>query len=96
MTAEHAVPAGAPASGSLVVVRVDRDRCVGSGMCVLTAPRSLELGADGLAHPLRGDAGEEPTDELSEAVEFCPVEALAVHSAHDGRARDGRPAAPSS
>ncbi|MFG3055240.1 ferredoxin [Kitasatospora sp. NPDC048239] len=88
--AAHPVPPGAPASGPLVVVRVDRDRCVGSGMCVLTAPRSLELGADGLAHPLRGGAGEEPTEELAEAVDFCPAEALAVHPA-----RDGRPAPPS-
>ncbi|MFJ9951752.1 ferredoxin [Kitasatospora sp. NPDC091207] len=74
-----------------VVVRVDRGRCIGSGMCALTAPGSLALGADGLSHPVRASgpdgepAGERLTEELLEAVDFCPVEALALHSARDGR-----------
>ncbi|MFD4656782.1 ferredoxin [Kitasatospora sp. NPDC058444] len=69
-----------------VVVRVDRDRCIGSGMCVLSAPDSLVLGADGLAAPLAryADGGAELTDGLSEAVDFCPVEALSLHSARGG------------
>ncbi|MFE2723613.1 ferredoxin [Kitasatospora sp. NPDC059327] len=74
-----------------VVVRVDRSRCIGSGMCALTAPGSLALGADGLSRPVResgpdgAPAGERLTEELLEAVDFCPVEALALHSALDGR-----------
>ncbi|MFI8086202.1 ferredoxin [Kitasatospora sp. NPDC086009] len=74
-----------------MVVRVDRDRCIGSGMCAHTAPGSLALGADGVAHPLRGPApdggpaGERLTARLAEAVDCCPVEALALHSARDGR-----------
>ncbi|MFI2609717.1 ferredoxin [Kitasatospora sp. NPDC018619] len=69
-----------------VVVRVDRDRCIGSGMCALSAPDSLALGADGLAAPLAGyaDGGAELTDGLSEAVGYCPVEALSLHSARGG------------
>ncbi|MFD5467705.1 ferredoxin [Kitasatospora sp. NPDC127059] len=39
-----------------VVVRVDRDRCIGSGMCALSAPDSLALGTDGLARPVAGYA----------------------------------------
>ncbi|MEV7189072.1 ferredoxin [Kitasatospora sp. NPDC093102] len=69
-----------------VVVRVDRARCIGSGMCALSAPDSLALGADGLAAPLAeyADGGAALTDGLSEAVDFCPVEALSLHSARGG------------
>ncbi|MEU9041617.1 MULTISPECIES: ferredoxin [unclassified Kitasatospora] len=69
-----------------VIVRVDRDRCIGSGMCARSAPDSLALGADGLAAPLAeyADGGAELTDELTEAVDFCPVEALTLHSARGG------------
>ncbi|MFF2547926.1 ferredoxin [Kitasatospora sp. NPDC058063] len=69
-----------------VVVRVDRDRCIGSGMCALSAPDSLVLGSDGLAAPLAeyADGGAGLTDGLSEAVDFCPVEALSLHSARGG------------
>ncbi|MEV0535116.1 ferredoxin [Kitasatospora sp. NPDC050463] len=79
------------AAGDPVVVRVDRDRCIGSGMCALAAPGSLALGADGLAHPVReaaphgGPADERLTVALVDAVDFCPVEALALYSARDGR-----------
>ncbi|MFJ2863330.1 ferredoxin [Kitasatospora sp. NPDC087314] len=69
-----------------VVVRVDRDRCIGSGMCALSAPGSLALGADGLAEPVAEYAagGAELTEALTEAVDFCPVEALTLHSAFGG------------
>ncbi|MED7952781.1 ferredoxin [Streptomyces sp. BE303] len=97
------------AAEPVVVVRVNRDRCIGSAMCANTAPGSLTLGADGLARPLNGPfadadddlaaefsgefsghlpeglAGEHLTPELADAVDFCPVEALALYAAHDGR-----------
>ncbi|MFJ2775179.1 ferredoxin [Kitasatospora sp. NPDC087315] len=83
------------ADADAVVVRVDRDRCIGSGMCALTAPGSLALGADGLARPVRGSVdgadgdgsggnGERLTEALAEAVDFCPVEAIALYSARHG------------
>ncbi|MBV2154943.1 ferredoxin [Kitasatospora sp. SUK 42] len=55
-------------------------------MCALSAPASLALGEDGLARPVAGyaDGGGELTDELSEAVDYCPVEALTLHSALGG------------
>ncbi|MEV6978572.1 ferredoxin [Kitasatospora sp. NPDC093806] len=96
------VPTGAsPDTGGLVIVRVDPDRCIGSGMCAMTAPDSLTLGPDGRARPLRGpgadggtggdadgggsDGGEPLTSELTDAVDFCPMEALTLYAVQDGR-----------
>ncbi|MEU8515415.1 ferredoxin [Kitasatospora sp. NPDC048722] len=77
---------GAGAGAETVVVRVDRERCIGSGMCALSAPDSLALGAEGLAEPVAGYGGDgaELTAELTEAVDFCPVEALTLYSARGG------------
>ncbi|MFD7983889.1 ferredoxin [Kitasatospora indigofera] len=66
-----------------VVVRVDRARCVGTGLCAATAPDDLALGEDGRArarHPV-----SVPGEQLTEAAEMCPVEAITVLSALDGR-----------
>ncbi|MEU4116191.1 ferredoxin [Kitasatospora sp. NPDC028055] len=74
------------AAAEPVLVRVDRDRCIGSGMCALSAPESLALDTDGQARPVAGyaDGGAELTDGLTEAVEYCPVEALTLLSARGG------------
>jgi len=75
-------------SGPLVV-RVDRDRCVGTGLCAATAPADLALGADGRARTLRERAAE--SDELTEAAEMCPVEAISVWLASTGEQVAPRP-----
>ncbi|MGW6918378.1 ferredoxin [Kitasatospora sp. NPDC054939] len=56
MTAGHGTGGSAAEvrPGGPVVLRVDRERCIGSGMCVLTAPDSVSLGPDGIARPLHG------------------------------------------
>jgi ferredoxin len=54
--------------------RVDRDLCIGSAMCVATAPDVFELDDEGLSRVVDQDAG---TDELlREAAEGCPVQAV--------------------
>jgi ferredoxin len=62
-------------SGDLVLV-VDRDRCMGTGTCMVYAPASLtfdEQGKATVAEPI----ADEP-DALRAAVESCPTEALSV------------------
>lgn len=65
-----------------VVVTVDRIRCVGTGQCAATAPRDLALGADGRARALR--PASESSEELTEAAEMCPMEAIRVVLAATG------------
>ncbi|GAA2741844.1 MULTISPECIES: ferredoxin [Kitasatospora] len=74
--------AAGPGAGGEVRVEVDRIRCVGTGLCAATAPDALELGADGRARALRAIAAD--SEELTEAAEMCPVEAISVRSAATG------------
>ncbi|BAJ26074.1 MULTISPECIES: ferredoxin [Kitasatospora] len=65
-----------------LLVAVDRARCIGSGLCARTAPADLVLGPDGRSAPARPDS--EPSEELTEAAEMCPVEAITVRDAATG------------
>ncbi|MFJ1756413.1 ferredoxin [Kitasatospora sp. NPDC088134] len=65
-----------------LVVTVDQGRCIGSGLCARTAPADLLLAANGRAAPARSQTG--PSEELTEAAELCPVEAIAVRDAATG------------
>jgi ferredoxin len=54
--------------------KVDRDVCIGSAMCVATAPDVFDLDDQGLSYVMDPDAGDE--DLLREAAEGCPVQAI--------------------
>lgn len=56
--------------------RVDRDLCVGSGVCAVYAPRTFDVGDDGKVVVDRG-AHEEAAHVLL-AVEGCPTGALSL------------------
>ncbi|MDQ8702786.1 ferredoxin [Streptomyces sp. LHD-70] len=62
-------------------VQVDRDRCMGAGMCALTAPGVFTQDDDGLSEvlPGRADGGGDPL--VREAVRACPVGAVRVEEA---------------
>jgi ferredoxin len=55
-------------------VKVDRDVCIGSGLCVSVAPDVFELGNDGISEAVNPDPGND--DLLREAAEGCPVQAI--------------------
>ncbi|MEU3054731.1 ferredoxin [Streptomyces griseus] len=60
-------------------VRVDKERCVGAGMCALTAPDVFTQDDDGFSEMLPGRAaatGDHPL--VREAVRACPVGAVAL------------------
>lgn len=64
-----------------VTVAVDRDTCIGNGVCVALAPRAFGLDASMKAVIL------EPADETFEALlaaaESCPVQAIYLSSSGD-------------
>ncbi|MFJ9037087.1 ferredoxin [Streptomyces sp. NPDC102406] len=58
-------------------IEVDKERCVGAGMCALTAPDVFTQDDDGFSEVLPGGAeraGEHPM--VKEAVRACPVGAV--------------------
>ncbi|GGM53411.1 hypothetical protein GCM10012275_25530 [Longimycelium tulufanense] len=63
-------------------VEVDRDACIGSGMCVGTAPDAFDL-VEGRSQPLAERI--EPDEQVLAAAESCPVEAIRVTDVDTGR-----------
>jgi ferredoxin len=57
-------------------VRIDRDRCMGSGNCMFWAPDTFELGDDGYAMVLDSAATAEA--KLRVAADGCPTGAISL------------------
>ncbi|QEU97219.1 ferredoxin [Streptomyces kanamyceticus] len=64
-----------------MTIHVEKDRCVGAGMCALTAPGVFTQDDDGLSEVLPGreDGADDPM--VHEAVRACPVSAIAIEEA---------------
>jgi ferredoxin len=62
-------------------ISVDRDKCIGSAVCVGTVPSRFKLVGDRAA-PV--DEVIEPDDEVAGAAESCPMEAILVVDADSG------------
>ncbi|RFU86156.1 ferredoxin [Streptomyces triticagri] len=57
-------------------VEVDRGVCIGSGLCVNTAPDAFALDTARQSRPK--DAEPDASEEILEAAEGCPVEAIQI------------------
>ncbi|GAA2598287.1 MULTISPECIES: ferredoxin [Streptomyces] len=59
-------------------ISVDRDGCIGSGQCALTAPELFGQDDMGIVHVL--PSGADGTDDplVHEAQRACPVQAITV------------------
>lgn len=63
-------------------IRIDRDRCMGSGNCVFWAPDTFSLDDDGQSAVISNAVAD--LDKIMLAVQGCPVQAISVMSAGDG------------
>jgi ferredoxin len=59
-------------------VQVDRERCVGSGVCESLAPNVFEVDDDGLLMVHREEPDADQLDDVRDAVQQCPARALAL------------------
>ena len=57
-------------------VRIDWDRCMGSGNCVFWAPETFDLSDDG--HAVVVDAAATDEERLRTAAQGCPVGAISL------------------
>ncbi|GAA2900963.1 ferredoxin [Streptomyces mexicanus] len=76
--ADRDTSAAAPASGAGTEtwrVRVDATACMGTGICAGVAPGRFQV-RDGVSHPT--DEFVPPTQQVVDAAESCPLEAIAV------------------
>jgi ferredoxin len=65
--------------GFIVQIAVDRDKCCGSGQCVLTAPEVFDQSDDdGLVLLLAAEPAAEQEPAVREAAKWCPAAAISV------------------
>ncbi|MEB3367953.1 ferredoxin [Saccharopolyspora mangrovi] len=63
-------------------IEIDANTCIGSGMCAGVAPDHFDL-VDGYSTALKDQV--EPADEVVDAAESCPVEAILVKEVGTGK-----------
>ena len=66
----------------VVEVRVEKDKCIGTGNCIDLAPGVFEFDAEGKSSVIDASGADDET--LKEAAESCPVEAITLIG-EDGR-----------
>ena len=59
-------------------IRVDPDKCIGSGSCEMLAPDVFEVSADGLCQVLVADDGSDADSGVLKAIESCPTRAISA------------------
>ena len=62
-------------------VRVDADRCIGAGHCVLRAPRVFDQRDDGIVVLLDATPPGELHAAARKAADLCPAEAITIEEA---------------
>jgi ferredoxin len=63
-----------------MVIRVDRTKCAGIGLCEMTAPTVFEVGEDGQSHVIAAEPSPGDTTAVEEAVANCPTGALSIEN----------------
>ena len=63
-------------------ISVDRERCLGSGLCIVYAPRTFAH--DDETKAVVVDASGDPVEAIRNAVEACPTRALRVVEDREG------------
>lgn len=57
-------------------VVVDRDKCLGVGLCEVAAPDYFEVGEDGYSITRKSGVAEPDLAKVRGAVDNCPMQAL--------------------
>lgn len=60
-------------------ISVDKDRCIGAGQCVLSAPDVFDQADDGLVVVLAADVPAADGEAAKQAQRHCPSGSIVVH-----------------
>lgn len=63
-------------------IEINRDLCIGDGACVGEAPNTFEMDADNIA--IVKDAGGHTDEEILQAAQVCPVDAIILTDVQTG------------
>lgn len=58
--------------------QVDRDLCIGCGLCAEICPAVFEMGDDMIAKVIVDEVPEEAADQARDAAASCPVSAISL------------------
>lgn len=67
----------------MMEVKVNKDKCLGCGMCVGINSDVFEFDDDGLAKANKDKITEENEEEVKEAINSCPVGAIEEEKKED-------------
>ncbi|PIS21260.1 ferredoxin [candidate division WWE3 bacterium CG_4_10_14_0_2_um_filter_42_7] len=59
-----------------MIVKVNKNLCIGCGLCTQIAPKSFKLGEDGKSEGINPPGDSE--EKLNEAKDSCPVSAISL------------------
>lgn len=59
-------------------IRVDKDKCIGNGMCAALAPEHFEVSNDGDLTVLQENVSDSDVATVQGAVLSCPAAAITV------------------
>jgi ferredoxin len=60
----------------MLTIRIDRERCMGSGNCAFWAPATFDVGDDNVAVIIDPEGDDD--DRLRKAIDACPTQALSI------------------
>ena len=61
-----------------MLVTIDRDKCIGSGACVIACPDVFGQDDDGMVRLLDPSPGPDLDDRVSQAVRACPANVISA------------------
>lgn len=60
--------------------KVNKDLCIGCGACVGLVPDVFDFGEEGLAEATVNEIAEELIEDVQEAAEGCPTDAIKIEN----------------
>lgn len=57
---------------------VDKDLCIGCGLCEGICPKVFKMNDDGIAEAIEGELSKDQQNDAEDAKLQCPVEAITI------------------